>query len=131
MTFIRPFQRTLTALFPHQANRRYLIPSRPNTEVVPVGNPVITTTTLAQTFDGAVFSAKPANLDGHDVTVNAVPVTVTDLTFPDDFTILLTWSPAGLITQTVIWDYDGVIGLLREQLSLLPLASFQSTGAIP
>lgn len=131
MTLIRPHQRAVTGLFPHNANRRYIIPNRGPAGLVPDGSPVVTTVTMLITFTGDVQTAKPGNLDGFSVTVNAVGGVVTDLTFPaTGDQILVTFTPIGLSTQVVVVTYDGT-GLLQESLSLLPVLAFVESGAVP
>lgn len=131
MSFLRARQRVITALFPHQANRRFMIPKR---FPAPLGtksvSAVTTATAMTVTFTGDV-ATKLGNTDGFTVTVNAIGGTVTDVQQPGAAnTLVITFTPAAISTQAVVVTYDGT-GSLFEPLSKAPLAAWNETAVFP
>ena len=130
MSFLRARQREITALFPHQANRTHLIPSRGPLLVKSV-SAITTATVMTVKFTAGVIT-KPGNTDGLTVTVNAIGGTVTDVQpvagAPDQLAI--TFTPAALSTQAVVVLYTPP-GEIKEALSLKSLALWTETAVFP
>lgn len=131
MSFLRARQRTLTALFPHQANRKYLVPKRfPAPLATTSVSAVTTATVMTVTFDGDV-STKLGNIDGFTNTVNAIAGTITNVQQPGaKNTLVITFTPAALSTQSVVMTYTPP-GELFEPLSKEPLAAWTETAVFP
>ena len=130
MSFIRARQHAITALFPHQANRKYIIPNRGILLVKSV-SAITTATVMTVKFTASVIT-KPGNTDGLTVTVNAIGGTVTDVQpvagAPDQLAI--TFTPAALSTQAVVVLYTPP-GEIKEALSLKPLELWTETAVFP
>lgn len=130
MSFLRARQRTLTALFPHQANPTTYIPNRGPRNAAPAAvGQIAGATTYVIPFTAAI-STKAGNTDGFTVTVNAIAGTVTDVQPTGAAELTITFTPVGLALQVIEITYDGT-GVLIETLSLKPVAAFVVSGAVP
>ena len=128
MSFLRHRLRTQTALFPHQANRRYLIPNRANIVAIPLSS---VTTTVVMTITMSADVEDVSSL-GFSITVNAIAATVSSVVAgatPE--LIVVTFTPAGLSTQDVVVTYDAAAGVIKTVSSGLEIPDFVETATIP
>ena len=102
MSFIRAQQRTLTALFPHQANKKYLVPKRTiGPKILIIDFKTVSTTF---TFDRDVVGG---DATGWALEINAAPVAIISvINGATDDQIVVSYA-LQVVTDAIRITYDG------------------------